>query len=298
MDKLQSIKVFIEVAKCQSFSEAALTLNMSAPAVTRAVAALEDRLRVKLLNRTTRLVRLTAPGLRFLHDAENILESLNEAECAASGVYSKPAGTLTVTAPVLFGQKYIMPIIQEYLDTYPDVRVKAVFFDRVTSLLEEELDVAIRIGYLKDSSLYATQVGQVRRVVCASPRYFIHKGVPMHPSDLADHDIIYPETYESRPEWKFQHQGVIETVKLEPRLSCNQNAAALKAALDGYGITRLMSYQVAQELANGTLQDVLTSYEGEPLPVSILHIEGRRTNAKIRTFIDLAAARLKKSLIF
>jgi DNA-binding transcriptional LysR family regulator len=289
--------VFIEVAKQESFSKAAEVLNMSAPATTRAVAALEDRLGIKLFNRTTRIVKLTEPGARFLHDTEKVLEALNEAEAAAAGVYSKPKGVLKVTAPILFGQKHIMPVIEEYLRLNPKVAVKAMFYDRVTNLLDEELDVAIRIGHLKDSSLYAVQVGEVRRIVCASPRYLKQKGIPKTPVELSEHDIVYPATFESKTEWEFQNhdKSKKETIKLTPRLQCNQNAAALNAAIDGFGITRLMSYQVGEEILKGSLQPILTAYEGQPLPVSIVHVEGRRANAKIRSFIDLAAERLRSN---
>ena len=293
MDKLQTIKVFIEVAKQQSFSAAAEVLGMSAPAATRAVAELEGRLRVKLFNRTTRLVRLTESGARFFNDAERALADLDEAEAAASGVYTTPTGTLTVTAPVLFGEKHVMPIVNEYLGLHSGVSVKAMFYDRVTSLLEEELDVAIRIGHLKDSSLYATQVGSVRRIVCASPSYFKRRGLPRYPEDLLKHDLIFPTTFEGTTTWQFQNNGKKELLKLTPRLMCNQNAAALKATIEGHGITRLMSYQVGEDLERGTLQSVLTGYEEDPLPVNVVHIEGRRANAKVRSFIDLAIERLR-----
>lgn len=270
---------------------------MSAPATTRAVASLEGRLGVKLFNRTTRLVRLTEPGARFLHDTEKVLEALNEAEAAATGVYNKPKGILKVTAPILFGQKHIMPIVEEYLESNPDVSVKAMFYDRVTNLLEEELDVAIRIGNLKDSSLYASRVGEVRRIVCAAPRYFARKGIPKVPAELSEHDIIYPATFENKTEWEFQNHDNTksEIVKLSPRLQCNHNMAALNAAIDGFGITRLMSYQVGDEIVKGSLKPILTAYEGAPLPVSIVHVEGRRANAKIRSFIDLAVERLRSN---
>lgn len=295
MDKLQTIKVFIEVAKLQSFSAAADVLGMSAPAATRAVAELEGRLRIKLFNRTTRLVRLTESGRRFFNDSVRIIEDLEEAEAAATGVYSKPSGTLTVTAPVLFGQKRVMPIVNEYLSLHSEVSVKAMFYDRVTSLLEEELDVAIRIGHLKDSNLYATQVGTVRRIVCGSPRYFKKRGMPKYPSELCEHDLIFPATFESATAWQFQNGDKKELVKLNPRLMCNQNAAALKAAMEGHGITRLMSYQVGEELEKGTLKAILTGYEEAPLPVNVVHIEGRRANAKVRSFIDLAVERLREN---
>lgn len=270
---------------------------MSAPATTRAVAALEGRLGVKLFNRTTRIVKLTASGARFLVDSEKVIEALTEAEAAATGVYAKPTGTLTITAPILFGQKHIVPIVEEYLNKNPEVSVKTMFYDRVTNLLEEELDVAIRIGHLKDSSLYAKKVGEVRRIVCGSPRYFKRYGTPKTPKDLGSHSIIYPGTFENKTEWEFQNQAnnSSETVKLIPKLYCNQNAVALKAAVGGMGITRLMSYQVGEEITNGILRPVLTAYEGMPLPVSIVHVEGRRANAKIRSFIDLAVERLRSN---
>ena len=293
MDKLQSIKVFLEVAKRQSFSEAADALGMSAPATTRAIAALEHDLKVKLFNRTTRLVRLTQSGARFENDAKRVIEALTEAEAAAQGVYSQPNGVLTVTAPVLFGQKHVMPIIKEYLDLYPQVSVKAMFFDHLGSLLEDELDVAIRIGRLNDSSLFATQVGEVRRVACGSPDYFEKRGIPNVPSDLINHDIVLPANFESKFTWDFWNDGTKETIKLKARLHCNQNAAAIDAAKDGFGVTRLMSYQIGDELDRGNLQAILTDFEGDSLPVSIVHVERRRSNAKIRAFIDLAEKRLR-----
>ncbi|GEA03635.1 LysR family transcriptional regulator [Alteromonas sp. KUL17] len=295
MDKLQTIKVFIEVAKQQSFSAAAEVLGISAPVATRAVAELEGRLRVKLFNRTTRLVRLTESGTRFFNDTQRILEDLDEAESHAAGVYATPSGTLTLTAPVMFGQKHIMPIVNEYLGMYEEVGVKAMFFDRLGSLLEEELDVAIRIGHLKDSSLYAVQVGSVRRIICGAPSYFKRKGIPKYPQDLLEHDLIFSNTVDSGSTWHFQNQGHKESVKLSPRLMCNQNAAAVSTALKGFGITRLMSYQVGEEIEKGTLQSVLTGYEEEPLPVHIIHVEGRRANAKVRAFIDLAVERLREN---
>jgi DNA-binding transcriptional LysR family regulator len=287
------MKVFVEVAKHKSFIGASKQLNLSAPAITRFVASLEMSLGVKLFNRTTRYVRLTESGEHFLIDAKRILDDVVEAEAAATGIYSNPKGTLTITAPVLFGEKHILPIIAEYLELNQEVTVKTLFSDRVTSLVEEELDIAIRIGHLKDSNLYATHVGNVHRIICSSPSYFKKYGKPMHPSDLNDHDIIFPTTFEASPVWHFNNNGEKEAVKLNPRLHCNQTNSALQAAIQGVGITRLMSYQVGEELENGALQSVLTQYEEAPLPVNIMRIEGRRSNAKIRSFLDLATKRLK-----
>ena len=293
MDKLHTIQVFIEVASRQSFTAAADKLALSAPAVTRSVAALETQLGVKLFNRTTRHVRLTDSGTRFLQDAKRIIGELEEAEASAKGIYNKPSGTLTVTAPILFGEKHITPIVTEYLALHPEVAVKMMLYDRVMSLAEEGLDVTIRIGRLKDSGLYAIPVGQVRRIVCGSPQYFNKHGKPSCPADLADHSIIFPTTFESATQWSFDNNGKKQVIKLKPRLSCNHNAAALKAAMLGYGITRLMSYQIGEELETGVLESAMTDYEEAPLPVSVIYLEGRRANAKIRSFIDLAVERLR-----
>ena len=293
MDKLYTIQVFIEVAKRQSFTAAADKLALSAPAVTRSVAALETQLGIKLFHRTTRHVRLTDSGARFLQDAKRILEDLAEAEASAKGIDAMPSGTLTVTAPILFGEKHITPIVTEYLALYPAVAVKMMFYDRVMSLAEEGLDITIRIGHLKDSGLYSVPVGQVRRILCGSPQYFSQNGKPDCPADLTHHSIIFPTTFESSTQWSFNNNGKKQVIKLNPRLCCNHNAAALKAAKLGHGITRLMSYQIGEELETGALQSILTDYEEAPLPVNVIHLEGRRTNAKIRSFIDLAVERLR-----
>ncbi|EGQ7996633.1 LysR family transcriptional regulator [Vibrio vulnificus] len=294
MDKLQTIQIFIEVANLKKFSAAADKLGLSAPVVTRSIAELEGRLGARLINRTTRHVRLTEAGTRFLQDAQRIVEDLEDAEAAVKGIYTKPSGTLSVTAPVLFGEKHVMPIVTEYLEHNPEVSVKTMFYDRITSLVEEEFDVAIRIGHLKDSGLYAIQVGEVRRIVCGSPIYFEKYGTPSVPADLANHSIVYPVSAGNIiNQWSFSTNGKKEVVKLYPRLRCNQIGSALKAAILGHGITSLLSYQVAEHIENGQLQNILTNYEEAPLPVNVVHLEGRRVNAKTRSFIDLAAKRLR-----
>ena len=295
MDKLETMQVFIEVARQMSFARAGEQLGLSAPAVSRSIAALETHLGAKLFTRTTRHVRLTETGSRFLQDARQIVEAVEEAEAAATGVYSTPRGALTITAPVLFGQKHITPIITEYLTKHPEVVIRAMFYDRVTSLIEEELDIAIRIGHLKDSSMYATKVGEVRRVVCGSPAYFAKHGKPSAPSELADHSIIFSANIDASSSWRFLNNGKKETIRLMPKLHCNQNTIALNAAVSGFGITRLMSYQIGEELENGSLETALTGFEETPLPVNVIHLEGRRANAKVRSFIDLANERLREN---
>ena len=293
MDKLEAMRVFIEVAECRSFVAASRKLDLSAPAVTRSIAQLEHALGVRLLNRSTRHVRLTDSGSRFFEDARRILEDVEQAVAAASGSYAEPRGVLSLTAPVLFGQIHIMPIVAEYLQKNPSVTVSALFYDRISNILDEGLDVAIRIGHLKDSGIYATQVGSVHQVMCASPTYLEKHGMPGQPSDLTDHEIIHASTVEPSTTWRFESEGGQETVKVSPRLHCSQNGAAIAAARQGLGITRLMSYQVGEEFKNGSLKRILRDFETKPLPVSIIHLEGRQANAKIRAFIDLAATRLR-----
>lgn len=295
MDKLHTIQVFIEVANRKGFSAAAETLGLSAPVVTRSIAELEGRLGAKLFNRTTRHVRLTQAGVRFLHDAKRIVDDLAEAEAAVKGIYTKPSGTLSVTAPVVFGEKHVMPIVTEYLDRYPDVSVKALFYDRVTSLVEEDLDVAVRIGHLEDSTLYAVNVGEVRQIICGAPQYFEQHGIPNSPEDLVHHRLIHPVTTGNVNQWPFYHQGKKQVVKFTPRLRCNQIGSALTAAVLGHGITRLLSYQVAEEIEAGRLHPILTEFEAPPLPIHLVHLEGRRVNAKTRLFIDLACERLREN---
>ena len=292
MNKLGAMRVFVEVAECQSFAEASRKLDISPPAVTRSVAQLEKLLGAKLFNRTTRLVRLTDAGNRYLVDTTRILEAVDEAEAAAVGSYRNPEGILTVTAPVLFGQKYIVPIVVEYLRRNPGVSVRLELLDRVTNLIEEGLDVAIRIGPLPESNLFAVTVGHVRRVVCGSPDYFETHGKPLHPSDLDNHRIILASTVEHSSSWSFQGEDKI-SVKVSPRLYCNHNSAAIRAATAGWGVTRLMSYQVAEEIRQRELVTVLNDFETRSLPINVVHLEGRRANAKTRAFLDIAVNGLR-----
>jgi DNA-binding transcriptional LysR family regulator len=268
---------------------------MSAPAVTRAIAQLEGSLGVRLFNRTTRRVRLTESGNRYFQDAKRILEEIEEVESALLGVYREPKGILSVTAPVLFGRKYIVPILIEFLDRHPELRVKAVFYDRVSNILDEGLDVAIRIGNLKDSSQFAVRVGNVQKVVCGSPDYLSKHGLPNHPADLADHQIIQSSAVEPSTTWWFESSEGKTSVRVSPRLQFNQNDSAISAVKSGYGITRLMSYQVGEEFQTGSLVRILQEHEPEPIPINIVYLEGLRASAKIRSFVDLAKERLQNN---
>ncbi|WP_409287578.1 LysR family transcriptional regulator [Pseudomonas guariconensis] len=293
MDQIHLMKVFVAVGEQESFAAAARRLAISPAAVTRAVTALEEQLGVKLLLRTTRSVRLTEAGGRYLEDTRHILASIVEANEAAAGINAAPKGDLAVTAPILFGKKFVMPCIVRYLQQYPEVDVSAYFLDRVVNLVEEGLDVAVRIGQLPDSGLKALRVGQMRRLLCASPEYLERHGTPRHPSELHKHQIIAAGALSPRTDWRFGAIDEPTLVRMKPRLTVTSNDAAIAAASAGLGIARLLSYQVADELADGRLQVILAEYEEASWPIHILHRESKYGSTKVRTFIDMLAEHLR-----
>jgi DNA-binding transcriptional LysR family regulator len=293
MDQIHLMTVFGAVGEEGSFAAAARRLDLSPAAVTRAISALEEQLGVKLLLRTTRNVRMTDAGQRYLDDTRNILASIAEANAAAAGVNAAPRGNLSVTSSVLFGKSFVMPCVVAYLKQYPEVDVSAYFLDRVVNLVEEGMDVAVRIGHLPDSSLKALRVGQVRRVLCASPEYLARNGLPLDPADLLRHTVIAASGISPRVEWKFGGPDEPSVVRITPRLTVTSNDAAIAAAVAGLGITRLLSYQIASELAEGALKIVLADYDEAPWPVHILHRESKYGSAKVRKFIDMLAERLR-----
>ena len=289
MDRFHLMNVFVAVAEEQGFAATARRLHLSPPAVTRAVAALEQQLGIKLLNRTTRFVRVTEAGRRYLEDAKRILEDVKTADETAAGINAAPRGQLVITAPVLFGSMFVMPGIVDYLNAYPDTEISAMFLDRVVNLLEEGVDVGIRIGELPDSSLRALRVGSVRAILCASPQYLQRNGLPRKPRDLLKHSIIASSAGNNAIDWRFDNVAL----RIQPRLTVTTNDAAIEAAHCGFGITRLLSYQVAQPLGEGKLTIVLENHEPPPLPIYIVHREGRFASARIRAFVDLMAKRLR-----
>jgi len=289
MDRFHLMTVFVAVAEEQGFAATARRLHLSPPAVTRAVAALEQQLGAKLLNRTTRFVRVTEAGRRYLEDAKRILDDLKAADDAAAGINAEPRGHLVITAPVLFGRMFVMPGIVEYLNAYPGTEVSAMFLDRIVNLLEEGVDVGIRIGELPDSSLRALRVGSVRAVLCASQEYLQSHGLPRKPRDLLEHSIIASSAGNNAIDWRFENVAL----RIQPRLTVTTNDAAIEAARRGLGITRVLSYQVAGELSDDGLRLVLEKHEPPPLPIYIVHREGRFASARIRTFVDLMAKRLR-----
>ncbi len=294
MDRFRELSTFVAVAEEGVFNAAARRLHMSPPAVTRFVTSLESRLGVRLFSRTTRQVALTDAGRRLHADAIRVLADMEAAERSAAGDHDVPRGVLRITAPVLFGERFVAPILRDYLDAHPAVTADALFVDRVVNLIDEGLDIAVRIGDLPDSSLAATRVGAVRRMVVASPEYLEHAGVPQIPDDLKAHRIILPTSASSAPAWEFVSEARRSMVRLQPGFSVNGNGPAIDAAAAGWGLTRVLSYQVADMISSGELVEVLADAEDREMPIHLMHSEGRRAAAKVRSFIDLAARRLRR----
>lgn len=296
MDRLHLINVFVAVVDVGGFAGAARKLGISPPAVTRAIGELEAHLGARLLTRTTRVVRVTEAGARYVEDCRRILAELAEADESVSGLHGAPRGRLTVTAPVLFGALHVTPVVTEFLQRYPEVTASCWFLDRVVNLTDEGVDVAVRIGELPDSSLQAVRVGSVRRVICAAPSYLEAHREPQQPEDLLGHTLISANAVTPAPEWRFKVDGETRAVRVVPRLLTTTNDSAIAAALSGFGLTRLMSYQVDELVRSGQLRRVLERFELAPLPVHLVHREGRHASHKARAFIDLALERLRERL--
>ncbi len=290
MDRWQAMRIFVKVAETESFAEAARHLHMSAPAITRAVAALEELVGARLFVRTTRSVKLTDAGARYFEDCRRILSDIAEAEASAAGAAARPSGTLTVTAPALFGHMYVLPVVLEYVDAHASVTARTFFIDRPVNMIEEGIDVAVRIGHLADSGFTAIPVGSVRRVLCGSPDYFAKHGIPRTPAELREHRIAASTSAWSSPEWRFAQD---QRVTVHPALQTNSNEAAIAAATAGWGMTRVLNYQIGPALLEGKLQIVLGDYEEPALPIHVLYPEGRHASAKVRAFVDLAVERLR-----
>jgi len=293
LDKLRSIQVFIAVADCQGFAPAARRLGMSPPAVTRYISMLEEHLGARLFMRTTRSIGLTDVGKRFLADGRRILLELEEAENAAVGSHSEPRGALSITAPVLFGRMFVTPALGEFLNTYAHVDARTVYVDRVVNLIDEGLDVGIRIGELPDSSLTAVRCGKVRQVVFAAPEYIEKHGLPTHPENLKDHALIQSVAAAGSHAWDFQISGARSSVHVKPRVQMNTNDAAIEMALRGWGLSRALSYQVSPFIEAGQLKPVLEEFELPSMPIHVVHQEGRMVSGKVRAFVDFMVERLR-----
>jgi DNA-binding transcriptional LysR family regulator len=293
MDRLTLMQTFVAVAEEEGFAPAARRLGVSPPVVTRSVSALEERLGVRLLERTTRKVRVTEAGARYLGDCKRLLAEVEDVEAAVSGEHTQPRGVLGVTASVMFGRLFVAPLLIDFLAKHPEVTARALLVDQVVDLIDESIDVAVRIAELRDSTLTSAKVGAVRRVTCASPAYLKKHGTPKTPRDLAEHRNFVFSTERSAPSWSFEHGG--EQLSFRPRatLLVNSSEVGIDAALAGAGITRCLSYMVASHIQAGRLRIILEDYEAEPVPIHVVYREGRRAPARVRAFVDFTVARLR-----
>ncbi|HEY8005988.1 MAG TPA: LysR family transcriptional regulator [Methylocella sp.] len=296
MDRLESMSILVTAVETGSLSAAARRLGLPLTTVSRKVSDLEAHLKTRLLNRSSRQLGLTDAGRSYVAACKRILEDVGEAERAASGEYSAPKGGLMITAPIVFGRLHVLPVVTEFLAAYPDIDVRFVLADHVVNLLEDPIDLALRIGALPDSGLIATRVGAIRRVVCGSPAYFAAHGTPKHPSELATHACVTFEGLMAPDAWTFDTGKSALSVAIHSRLVINTAEAAVDAATMGLGITRVLSYQIAQAARAGLLSMVLQEFEPPPSPVSLVYAGGRLLPLKLRAFLDFAAPRLKARL--
>jgi DNA-binding transcriptional LysR family regulator len=289
MDRIEAMQAFVAVAELNGFAPAARRLKLSPSAVTRLIAALEQRLNARLLQRTTRSVALTDVGARYLERAKRILADIDEAEHAAEGERMRPAGRLVVSAPVGFGRLHVSPVMSAYLKRHGEVTGELRLEDRIINLVEDGVDLAVRIGELSDSTLVARQVGTMRRIVVASPAYLKARGEPKRPQDISSHSTIQFGATAGLSDWRFAEDGREVRVNIAPRFLTNSADAAIQYAVAGGGLTRVLAYQAADALTRGRLKIVLQKFELPAFPVSIVYPTSRLLSAKVRTFIDLVA---------
>jgi DNA-binding transcriptional LysR family regulator len=303
MDRFEAMKVFVAVADARGFAPAARLLGLSPPAVSRSIVALEEHVGAQLLRRTTRSVSLTEAGERFHADCRRILAEVAEAEALVAGAHAVPQGQLAITAPVLFGRMHVAPVLLDFLAEHPQVTVRTHFVDHIVHLFEEGFDVAVRIAHLPDSGLTAIRVGQVRRVIVASPAYLAARGEPRTVADLATHDgvgfamhggviapwALYPPGRNGGGEREIGHPRM--------QLVANTGETGIAAALAGRGLSRALSYQVAEPVKQGRLRIVLADHEPPPVPVQVVFADGRRAAAKVRAFVDFAVERLRREAV-
>jgi DNA-binding transcriptional LysR family regulator len=287
MDRFEALKTFVGVAEHRSFAEAARALRISPTAASRAIASLEEALGVTLLRRTTRSVGLTPEGAAYLERCRVALDELEAAERSLRGESAEPRGELIVTAPVVFGRMHILPIVTKLLRVHPQLNVNLILVDRVIRLVEEGIDVAVRIAGLSDSSLHVVRLVEVRRVLVASPTYLADRGVPSGLSELLKHDLIVFDNFATNGEWRFTELGR-PAIRCEPRLLTNSVEAAIDAALDGLGIARALSYQVDDHVRAGRLRYVLPQFDPPTVPANLLFQASRRGSPNVRALIAAA----------
>ncbi len=297
MDRLESMSVLVSAVEAGSLSAAARRLGTPLATVSRKVSELELHLGTRLLTRSSRRLELTEAGRSYVEACKRILEDIGEAERAATGEYSAPKGTLAVTAPIEFGRLHVLPIVIDFLKAYPEIDVRLALADRVVNLLEDRVDLAVRIGELPDSSMIATRVGAIRRVVCGSPAYFAGRGTPKEPGDLAALHCVTFEGLNSAKVWSFAKGKSDLSVAIRSRLVVNTAEAAVDAATAGVGVTRVLSYQIESARRAGALNIVLEEFEPPPWPVNLVYTDQGPVPLKLRAFLDFAAPRLRGRLM-
>lgn len=296
MDRLEAMSLFVAAVETGSLSAAGRRFGIPLATVSRKVSDLERHLKTRLLNRSTRRLTLTDAGQAYLAACRRILDEVGEAERSAAGEYSVPTGELIITAPIVFGRLHVLPIVTAFLAAYPEVAVRLTLADRITQLVEEHIDLAVRIGDLPVSSLVAIRVGSIRRVVCASAAYLAAHGTPRTPGDLAGHSCITFENLSAPAAWTFVAGKSELAIPVRSRLRVNTAEAAIDAAIAGVGVTKVLSYQIAAEVRSGTLCPILQEFELQPWPVSLVHAGRGLLPVKLRAFLDFAAPRLKERL--
>lgn len=296
MDRFDAMSVLLAVVEAGSLSAGARQLRAPLATVSRKVAELEQHLGTRLVIRSSRRLTLTEAGRAYVAASRRILGQLEEAEREAAGEYHAPRGALHVTAPIGFGQRHLMPIALTFLAEQPDITLRLTLADRQIDLVNEHVDLALRIGHLDDSALIATSVGVVHRVICASPSYLARLGVPRVPADLAQHDGITFNGFATSPEWRYRRDTAAFAVEPRSKLAVNTTDAAIQAALADIGIIRVLCYQVADELKSGRLQILLPDFAPEPLPVSMIYPDTGLQPLKVRCFLDWAVPRLRAGM--
>jgi len=296
MDRLEAMSALLAAVEAGSLSGASRKLGMPLATVSRKVSELEAHLRTRLVTRTSRRLILTDAGRSYIAACKRILDDIREAERAAAGEYSAPRGELIITAPIVFGRLHVLPVVLEFLKAYPEIDVRLTLADRIVNLQEDHVDLAVRIGELPDSSLVAMRVGSIGRVVCGSPAYFAERGTPKGPDELRKHDCITFNGLTSPEAWIFPSRKGNISVAVHSRLIVNTAEAAIDAAITGLGITRVLSYQVADAMRTGALLLALREFETPPVPISLVHAGQGRLALKLRAILDFAAPRLKARL--
>jgi DNA-binding transcriptional LysR family regulator len=296
MDRVDAMATLIAAVDEGSLSAASRKLGMPLATVSRKVSELEAHLRTRLVIRTSRQLLLTEAGRAYVAASRRILDEIDEAERAASGEYRSPRGHLTITASIMFGRLHVQPVVLAFLQAYRDIDARLTLADHVVDLVDDHVDVAIRVGQLADSAMVAIRLGAVGWVACASPDYLARRGAPDTPAALSDHDCIMFEGLYSNFVWSFGRDRQAGPVPIRPRFTVNTADAAIAAAIAGAGITRVLSYQVADAVAAGALQRVLRPFEPAPLPVHLVYPAQSLLPLKLRAFLDFATPRLKASI--